>query len=74
MKRQFISENADRIWKVLIRIEEISLRELSERLQLRQEDVAIAIGWLAREDKVIIQRIGDDIILFNCEMYKFAFG
>lgn len=74
MKRQFISENADRIWKVLVRIEEISLRELSERLQLRQEDVAIAIGWLAREDKVIIQRIGDDIILFNCEMYKFAFG
>lgn len=74
MKRQFISENADRIWKVLVRIEEISLRELGERLQLRQEDVAIAIGWLAREDKVIIQRIGDDIILFNCEMYKFAFG
>ncbi len=74
MEQQYISENAGKIRLFLTKTEEISLSELGRKLELRQEDIILAVGWLAREDKIIIRRAENDFILFNCEAFKFSFG
>ena len=51
-----IGLNAGKVWHALNEVNEISTQELSRKLSLSIEDLALAIGWLARENNIYITR------------------
>lgn len=54
-----IGENAGKIWRYLNeeRIE-ITVQDLSKRIDLGVVEIAMAMGWLARENNILIRRKG----------------
>lgn len=54
MEKNRIGENAGRIWHALNEVNEISVEELEQKVGLAAIDVALALGWLARENNVYI--------------------
>ena len=52
MEKGRIGLNAGKVWHALNEVNEISTQELSRKLSLSIEDLALAIGWLARENMV----------------------
>lgn len=52
MNTRQIGENAGKVWKVLAKNGGASTKELSKELNLKTEDVHLAVGWLARENKL----------------------
>lgn len=61
MREEFkeIGENAGKIWRYLEekRIE-ITIQDLSKRMDMGVIEMAMAVGWLARENNINIQRKG----------------
>ena len=54
MELETIGENAGKVWRTLNEMRgEISIQELSRKINLSAEDVALAVGWLARENNKI---------------------
>jgi len=51
-----------------------SLIELARRLNLSVESTALAAGWLARENKICIQRKNGLIALSDESAFPFSFG
>ena len=56
MEKGRIGLNAGKVWHALNEVNEISTQELSRKLSLSIEDLALAIGWLARENNIYITR------------------
>ena len=56
MEKGRIGLNAGKVWHALNEGNEISTQELSRKLSLSIEDLALAIGWLARENNIYITR------------------
>lgn len=57
MDIESIGENAGKVWRTLNELRgEISIQELSRKINLSAEDVAIAVGWLARENNILVQK------------------
>ena len=56
MDKRIVGTNAGKVWCALKEIGEISIPELARRLNLSVESTALAAGWLARENKICIQR------------------
>ena len=54
MEKGRIGLNAGKVWHALNEVNEISTQELSRKLSLSIEDLALAIGWLARENNIYI--------------------
>lgn len=52
MEKTKIGLNARKVWRILNEKGELSIFDLCRELGLTFEDVALAIGWLARESKV----------------------
>ena len=48
-----IGENAGKIWKTLESSGEIDVTNIAKITQIKIQDAYSAIGWLAREDKII---------------------
>ena len=48
MELEKIGENAGKVWHVLNEGRELTIPELSRRIDLSHEDTTLAIGWLAR--------------------------
>lgn len=65
MEKKRIGENAGRVWHVLNEVDEITISELGQRLSLSATDVALALGWLARENNVYIFRKQDTYFISN---------
>lgn len=74
MDKKIVGVNAGKVWQALRGVKTISLSELSGRLNLSVESTALAIGWLAREDKICIKRKDGLIEVYNEDCYDFAFG
>lgn len=54
-----IGENAGRIWRYLEKQRtEITIQDLSKRMDLGVVETSMAVGWLARENNINIQRRG----------------
>lgn len=54
-----IGENAGKVWRNLNQNRgEISIQELSRKMNLSVIDVAVAVGWLAKENNIVIKRKG----------------
>ena len=57
MELETIGENAGKVWRTLNEMRgEISIQELSRKINLSAEDVPHAEGWLATENNIFIQR------------------
>lgn len=65
MELDKIGENAGKVWHVLNEGRELSIPELSRRTDLSHEDATLAIGWLARENKIYILRKKGQIYVSN---------
>lgn len=74
MDKNIIGLNAGKVWQAMNGIgKEISIPELARRLGLSVESTALAIGWLARENKICVQR-KDGLIGISGENHSFCFG
>ena len=55
MIKKEIGTNAGRIWEYLhIQKKEVSIPEFKKKLKITDWDLYLALGWLAREDKIFI--------------------
>lgn len=60
MTKQTIGTNAGIIWHLLANNKQWECNELKEASGLSTEDLFAAIGWLAREDKIHIEKKPDN--------------
>ena len=74
MDKTIVGNNAGKVWYALKEIGEISIPELARRLNLSVESTALAAGWLARENKICIQRKNGLIALSDESAFPFSFG
>ena len=56
METAKIGLNAGLVWRQLNENGSFPIQELARKLDLGAEDTALAIGWLARENKVYLER------------------
>ena len=56
METAKIGLNAGLVWRKLNDNGSFPIQELARKLDLGAEDTALAIGWLARENKVYLER------------------
>ncbi len=58
-----IGENAGRIWKTLHDKGPMNLSTLKKNAKLDDRQLYLALGWLAREDKVVFRREKTQILV-----------
>jgi hypothetical protein len=58
-----IGENAGKVWKALYNHKDIDIRFIAKEANLKIRDAYTALGWLAREDKIIVK--GNNPIKFT---------
>ena len=64
---------AGKVWRILNEKGELSMFELCRELGLTFEEVAVAIGWLARENKISF-REKDNMLFVKIDDVEFSFG
>ena len=62
-----IFSNALKIRLYLNHRGDVSVVELEEQLNLNEQEICLALGWLAREDKILLHEIGKEfsVVYFN---------
>ena len=73
MEKKRIGSNAGKVWRILNEKAELSMFTLCHELRLTFEDVAIAIGWLARENKILLIK-KEGMLYASIENVEFTFG
>ena len=73
MENTRIGLNAGKVWRILNEKGELSMFELRRELGLTFEEVAVAIGWLARENKISF-REKDNMLFVKIDDVEFSFG
>ena len=63
MDKKIVGANAGKVWHALAR-----------KVNLSVESTALAVGWLARENKVVIERKNGLIEIYNEGHFDFSFG
>jgi hypothetical protein len=53
-----IGEDAGRVWKCLSQNPSVTLEQIPKELKLKESLAFMAIGWLAREDKLAFEHHG----------------
>ena len=74
MDKKIVGVNAGKIWQVLNEVDRISIPELARKVNLSVESTALAVGWLARENKVFIERKNGLVEVYNESHMTFSFG
>lgn len=74
MDKKIVGVNAGKVWQALNEVKEISIPELARKLNLSVESTALAIGWLARENKVCLQRVNGLISVYGEHNFPYCFG
>ena len=73
MENTRIGLNAGKVWRILNEKGELSMFELCREVGLTFEEVAVAIGWLARENKISF-REKDNMLFVKIDDVEFSFG
>ena len=55
---QQIGETAGKVWKYLSEHSDVTLEQISKELKLNESLTPMAIGWLAREGKLVFEKDG----------------
>ena len=74
MDKHVIGENAGIIWRLLNNGERWEYEQLKEKSGLSDRDLNLAIGWLARENKIFIRQKDDEIWVSEKPEIMFSFG
>lgn len=74
MELQKIKEDSVKIRRLLNQVKEITIDELIRKLNLTKEEVMLAVGWLAHDNNISIEKQGCKTILSNQPEYDFSFG
>lgn len=74
MDKRIVGVNAGNVWHTLNEVKRISIPELARKLNLSVESTALAVGWLARENKVCIHRVNGLIEVCDENQFGFSFG
>lgn len=74
MEVEKVGESAGKVWHALNEGKELSIPELSRRINLSHEETTMAIGWLARENKIYIHRKNGQIYVSNGIQAGLYFG
>lgn len=74
MEKIKIGENAGKIWHLLNETTSITMSKLCQRLGISLEEAVLAVGWLARENKIYIEKKEGILYLSNESNYNFTFG
>lgn len=74
MDKRIVGVNAGNVWHALNEVKRISIPELARKLNLSVESTALAVGWLARENKVCIHRVNGLIEVCDENQFGFTFG
>lgn len=56
-----IGTNAGIIWDILSCRESMTIREIGELTHIKGPDISLALGWLAREDKISFEDMDDGV-------------
>ena len=73
MEQAVIGFNAGRVWRYLKDRGEADINKMCLDLGQSFDNISLAVGWLARENKVIIRR-KDGALLVSINNVEFAFG
>ena len=73
MEKAVIGFNAGRVWRYLKDRGEADINKMCLDLGQSFDNISLAVGWLARENKVIIRR-KDGAVLVSINNVEFAFG
>lgn len=63
MNKETIGTNAGLVWSALSSGEKLTLKGLKKVTKLKDKELYAALGWLAREDKVTIDQVDDEVII-----------
>jgi hypothetical protein len=63
METHAVGEMAGRIWRHLAQAGKVSLSDLEKAVQADSIAVHMALGWLSREDKLILERKGKSVVV-----------
>lgn len=74
MDKHNVGEIAGQVWHALENRRAISVQDLSRILSQNVIDVAMAIGWLAREDKIYLQTKDNITFVSLYNIFDFCFG
>lgn len=74
MEKFAIGTNAGIIWNALNQMEEVSIPELAQEIGLSFEDAILAVGWLARENKICLVKRDNMMYVFKEKHFDFCFG
>lgn len=56
-----IGHNAGKLWHFLKENSSSTMEDAAKSLKLHENSIALAAGWLAREDKLIFQKDGKSV-------------
>ena len=73
MEKAVIGFNAGRVWRYLKDRGEADINKMCLDVGQSFDNISLAVGWLARENKVIIRR-KDGALLISINNVEFAFG
>jgi hypothetical protein len=63
MSIEKIGENAGNIWKILKESGQMSSNALKKTTHLNEKDMNLALGWLARENKLSFEQKGNQTLI-----------
>ena len=63
MIKSQIFSNALKIRKYLNPLGDVSVVELKKQLNLNEQETYLALGWLAREDKILLRKVGQEFTI-----------
>lgn len=61
--KEKIGNDAGRIWNALNESGRRSVKELKKLVKMTEKELYAALGWLAREEKLIFEKQEDDLYL-----------
>ena len=62
--KEKIGDNAGKVWSVLHESGKSNIKDLKKATKLTEKDLFAALGWLAREDKVVFDEIEKEVFVF----------
>lgn len=61
-----IGINAGKVWSELDREGKMNVKDLKKAVKLTDKDLYAAFGWLAREEKLTLEKEGKEIYVSLC--------
>ncbi|MFT4071533.1 MAG: winged helix-turn-helix domain-containing protein [Dysgonamonadaceae bacterium] len=61
--KEKIGENAGKVWAVLNEVGNSNLKDVKKATKLTEKDLYAALGWLAREEKIVFEEADKEIFV-----------